>query len=150
MKKYFWGLPLRVIPLPVIVSFAQADAGYNFLSVVTDTVWGCMITRLGHISLTLSPWQNNLSLPFFLSLSHTHSHFRLLFLLRSHEIFHSFFILPFTHTHTHTPSLWHRQTHILIRLSHAWKYTRTRTRVHRKSGKVCERPDDSFEQYSRQ
>ena len=55
MKKYFWGLPLRVIPLPVIVSFAQADAGYNFLSVVTDTVWGCMITRLGHISLTLSP-----------------------------------------------------------------------------------------------
>ena len=132
MKKYFWGLPLRVIPLPVIVSFAQADAGYNFLSVVTDTVWGCMITRLGHISLTLSPWQNNLSLPFFLSLSHTHSHFRLLFLLRSHEIFHSFFILPFTHTHTHSLPLTSTDTHSHSPIARVEVHTHTYTRSQEK------------------
>ena len=134
MKKYFWGLPLRVIPLPVIVSFAQADAGYNFLSVVTDTVWGCMITRLGHISLTLSPWQNNLSLPFFLSLSHIHTHiFGFSFSLGLTKYFTLFsFCLSHTHTHTHSLPLTSTDTHSHSPIARVEVHTHTYTRSQEK------------------
>ena len=131
MKKYFWGLPLRVIPLPVIVSFAQADAGYNFLSVVTDTVWGDHSSR-SHFTHSFSLTEQPLSTFLSLSLSHTHSHFRLLFLLRSHEIFHSFFILPFTHTHTHSLPLTSTDTHSHSPIARVEVHTHTYTRSQEK------------------